>query len=278
VPELPEVEAYRRLAEGAVGRTVEAVEVVDPRFVRGPATPADLVGAVTGRRVVSARRRGKLLIVDLGVSEMPASRDRGLGGGSALPPRRLGLRFGMTGRLLLDGHGPIDRLLYSSARDEPAWDRFGLRFTDGGTLVVRDPRLLGGVVLDPDEGGLGPDAATVRLSELTGAVGGRATPLKAALLDQGRIAGIGNLMADELLWRAGLAPGRLAGSLTGDEVARLHRFVRSTVRMLIARGGSHTGDLMPARVPGGRCPRDGAALVRSVVGGRTTWWCPEHQH
>lgn len=272
------MEAYRRLAEGAVGRTVEVVEVADPRFIRGSATLADLVDTVTGRRILSARRRGKLLIVDLGVSEIPVYRHRGLGGVSTPPPRRLGLRFGMTGRLLLDGHGPIDRLLYTSPRDEPAWDRFGLRFTDGGTLVVRDPRLLGGVVLDPDESLLGPDAATVSLSELTGAVRGRATPLKTALLDQGRIAGIGNLMADELLWRAGLAPGRLAGSLTGAEIARLHRFVRSTVRMLVARGGSHTGDLMPARVPGGRCPSEGAALVRSIVGGRTTWWCPEHQH
>ena len=75
--------------------------------------------------------------------------------------RRLGLRFGMTGTLLVDGRAGVDRLIYSRERDEPAWDRFTVRFADGGRLVVRDPRLLGGVELDPDESVLGPDALRV---------------------------------------------------------------------------------------------------------------------
>lgn len=269
MPELPEVEAYRRLAEQAVGRTVSAVDVGDVRFVRGGTEPAELVARLPGLVVAGARRRGKLLVLDL----VPAGRRRRGGDGSP----RLGLRFGMTGRLLVDGRGPIDKLLYSSERAEPAWDRFGLRFRDGGTLVVRDPRLLGGVTLEPDEDALGPDAATLTLAELVGALGGSVAPLKARLLDQAKVAGIGNLVADELLWRAGLAPDRPAGSLDDAERRRLHRAVRATVRMLSDRGGSHTGDLMPARAPGGRCPRDGAELRRTTVGGRTTWWCPAHQ-
>lgn len=268
VPELPEVEAYRRLAGEAVGRTVTAVDIGDPRFVRGATTPAALVRRLPGRLVVGARRRGKLLVLDLA----PPRR------ATAAEPLRLGLRFGMTGRLLVDGHGPIDRLLYSSERHEAAWDRFGLHFTGGGTMVVRDPRLLGGVILDPDEDALGPDAAGLTLAQLAAALDGSAAPLKARLLDQAKVAGIGNLVADELLWRAGIAPGRRAGSLDGEERRRLHRHLRATVRMLVQRGGSHTGDLMPARVPGGRCPRDGAELCRSTVGGRTSWWCPAHQH
>jgi formamidopyrimidine-DNA glycosylase len=91
------------------------------------------------------------------------------------------------------------------------------------------------------------------------------------------VAGIGNLIADEVLWRAGLSPLRPAGSLTAAEVRRLHRHLVSTLSRLIEQGGSHLGELVDERHPDGRCPRDGAALTRSVVGGRTTWWCPRHQ-
>jgi formamidopyrimidine-DNA glycosylase len=102
--------------------------------------------------------------------------------------------------------------------------------------------------------------------------------LKARLLDQSRLAGVGNLIADEVLWRAGLAPARPANSLTANELRRLHRHVATGLADLIRRGGSHLGDLQPERRPGGHCPRDHAELSRGVVGGRTTWWCPRHQH
>ena len=267
MPELPEVEVYRAAAQAVVGRTVAGVAVRDPRFVRGGVAPGELASRVTGRRVTAARRRGKLLVLDLGGGRSPA-----VGG------LRLGLRFGMTGRLLVDGAGPIERLLHSSGRAEPRWDRLVLRFVGDGELVVRDPRMLGGAVLDPDEDALGPDALTLTLAELATALDRSAAPLKARLLDQSKVAGIGNLVADELLWRSGLAPARRAGSLDEAERRRLARAVPSTLRLLMRRGGSHTGDLMPARAPGGRCPRDGAELRRSTVGGRTTWWCPLHQH
>ena len=96
-------------------------------------------------------------------------------------------------------------------------------------------------------------------------------------MDQARLAGVGNLLADETLWRAGLDPRRPAGSLTHSELRRLHRHLRAAVSDLISRGGSHAGDLMPARARGGVCPRDGSPLTRGTVGGRTTWWCPAHQ-
>ena len=102
--------------------------------------------------------------------------------------------------------------------------------------------------------------------------------LKARLLDQRRVAGLGNLLVDEALWRAGLSPLREARSLDAPESARLHRNIRRTLAVLGERGGSHTGDLQPARVRGGCCPRDGTPLRREQVGGRTTYWCPEHQH
>jgi len=264
VPELPEVEAYRRLAEDALHRPVATVAVIDPRFVRGPTTLRRLTRVLVGASFTAARRTGKLLVLDLE-------------GTTASTGHRLGIRFGMTGRLLVDGRAGVDRLIYSSDRAETRWDRFAVAFTDGGSLVVRDPRLLGGVLLDPDETALGPDALVVTAAQLRAALAGSAAPLKARLMDQARLAGVGNLIADEVLWRASLAPHRRAGSLTPAELRRLHRHLRVALDELSARGGSHLGDLMPARHPGGRCPRDGAELIRSTVGGRTSWWCPRHQ-
>jgi formamidopyrimidine-DNA glycosylase len=258
VPELLEVEVYRRLAEGAEGRRVTGVDAPDPWFVKGGLGGAALQDALKGRHVRRARRRGKLLLLD---TDGPV----------------LGLRFGMTGRLVLDGTAAIEELLHASRRDELAWVRFALRFADGGALWISDPRRLGGVELDPDEERLGPDALALRPAQLRAALEGSRAPLKARLLDQARIAGLGNLLVDETCWRAGLDPARPAGSLTAPELRRLHRHLGITLAELMDRGGSHTGDLQAARVPGGRCPRDGEPLSRRTVGGRTTWSCARHQ-
>jgi formamidopyrimidine-DNA glycosylase len=155
--------------------------------------------------------------------------------------------------------------------------RFGIEFSDGGSLWMRDPRRLGAVELDPDESRLGPDATTLDRPALDHAIGKSRAPLKAVLMDQSRIAGLGNLLTDEVLWRAGLDPAREAGSLDDAERARLARTIRHTVRVLGQRGGSHTGDLQASRERGGICPRDGAELLRRTVGGRTTYSCPVHQ-
>jgi formamidopyrimidine-DNA glycosylase len=259
VPELAEVDAYRRLATRALGRRVAEVVAPDAWYLRRGLTADALAAAVVGRRLVDARRVGKVLLLDIE------------GGGV------LGLRFGMSGRLLVDGTAGVDELLYTSNQDLEKWDRFGLRFADGGDLRLRDPRRLGGVELEPPEDRLGPDALTITEPELQEALATSAAPLKARLLDQGRLAGVGNLAADEVLWRAGLDPGRPAGTLHAAEVTRLHRELVATLADLIANGGSHTGELVEHRRPGGVCPKDGIPLVRRTVGGRTTWSCPGHQ-
>jgi len=262
MPELVEVEAYRRLAEGVVGRTVAEVSAPDGWYLKRGLDPATAASALTGATVTGARRIGKVLLLDL-------DEDRPV----------LGLRFGMSGRLVVDGKVGVDDLVYAPRLTLDRWDRFGLRFDDGGDLRMQDPRRLGGVELDPPEARLGPDALTVRPAALARAIGhGRSTaPLKARLMDQSRIAGVGNLAADELLWRAGLDPARPAGGLSPAELRRLHRHLVATMSDLMERGGSHQGDLMAERRVGGVCPRDGVPLVRRTVGGRTTYSCPRHQ-
>ena len=260
MPELAEVDAYRRLATRVLGRRVEEVVAPDAWYLRGGLDAGALADALVGRRFVDARRLGKLLLLDTDQNG-PV----------------LGLRFGMSGRLLVDGTAGVDQLLYSSDQDLERWDRFGVRFADGGDMRIRDPRRLGGVELGPAEDRLGPDALTVTAEDLAEALGRSQAPLKARLLDQARLAGVGNLAADEILWRAGLDPSRPAATLSPGEVVRLHEHLVGTLKDLIVQGGSHTGDLQIERHAGGLCPKDGVPLVRRTVGGRTTWSCPGHQ-
>ena len=260
MPELIEIEYYRRLAEGALGRVIDEVDAPDAWFLKRGLTARIVTDALLGRQFVGARRIGKLLLMDMDDEAV------------------LGLRFGMTGRLVLDDCAGVDDLQYASRRREAAWDRFTVYFDDGGDLRINDARRLGGVELDPDEARLGVDAAGITPSQLTAALDHSTAPLKARLMDQHRVAGLGNLLVDEVLWRAGLDPARAAGSLAPAERKRLHRHLRRTVDDLLADGGSHLGRLQVARVRGGRCPKDGAELLRRTVGGRTTYSCPVHQH
>lgn len=253
------MEYYRRLAERVVGRTIVATDLPDAWWVKGASREA-VTDVLEGATVSATDRRGKLLLLRL-------EGDRPL----------LGLRFGMTGRLLVDGVAAIDHLQYSPSGVDPSWVRFALALDDGERLEVIDPRRLGGVELDPDLDRLGPDAYAVTPAQLRRALETSSSPLKARLMDQSRLAGLGNLLTDEVLWRASLAPVREARSLDPAEHRRLHRHLRRTLAELTERGGSHTGDLQSSRERGGRCPRDGQPLDRRPVGGRTTYWCPAHQ-
>lgn len=259
MPEGIEVEYYRRAAERALDRPIVAVAAGDDWYLKGATSAEELTARLVGDRFTSAGRLGKLLVL-------------ATAGGDSL-----GLRFGMTGRLLVDDHAAIAALEYSSDKDDPAWDRFAVRFADGGRLAMRDPRRLGGVELDPDVRALGVDLYSVTGRDLARILGGSGRPLKARLMDQSQIAGLGNLLTDEILWRASLHPARPASSLDAAERRRLLRHIRRVVEQLTERGGSHTGDLHEARFPGAPCPRDGTPLERRAIGGRTTYACPVHQ-
>jgi formamidopyrimidine-DNA glycosylase len=277
MPEILEVEAARAvLAERALDRSITGVHAPDAWFLKRATTPEAVAYALTGNRFTAARRRGKSMYLD------------------TADGTRLGLHLGMSGRVIVDdrettaqrpeGSGAWSRpmyieagdpLIYASNRPVEVWIRFGVRFADGGAFFLRDPRRLGAVELDPDESRLGPDALTLTLAELDHALDARTAPVKAVLMDQARVAGLGNLLVDETLWRAGIDPARPPAAIDRDERRTLHRAVRSTLRVLGRRGGSHTGD-MP-RSAEALCPRDGAPLERRTVGGRTTYSCPVHQ-
>ncbi len=248
MPELPEAERARQQIEKALGRRIAAADDADG-YVCRPHGPGEIDGALRGRTLTRAHRRGKFLWVE--------TDDGG---------PDLGLHLGMAGSIVVDG--------------EPApngWDRFSLAFEDGGRLALRDKRRLSRAVIDPDYSHVGPDAGEISRDAFRERVGRGTAPLKARLLDQGVLAGIGNLLADEVLWRARLSPNRLAESLSEEELDGLRRELRSAIRSAIRKGGVHTGDFMPARKRGAACPRCGAEVRRATVGGRTTFWCPSCQ-
>jgi len=246
MPELPEAERARRAIERVLGREIVAVEDADT-YVCRPHAPGEIAAALTGRRLTAAHRRGKF---------MWAQTDGG---------PDLGLHLGMAGRIAVD------------EQPHPTWDRFALEFAGGGRLALRDKRRLGRVVLEPDYSHVGPDAGEVHKAEFRERVGRGGAPLKARLLDQTAVAGIGNLLADEILWQARISPLRPAGDLEPGELDHLWRTTRRVLRTTIRRGGAHTGDVNDHRHEGGACPRCGTPLRRGRVGGRTTYWCPREQ-
>jgi formamidopyrimidine-DNA glycosylase len=249
MPELPEAERARQAIERhALHRRIAAVDDRDT-YVSRPHAPGDIERALRGHELVAAHRRGKTLWIE--------TED----GGPVL-----GLHLGMAGAIDIDQE-PSPR----------GWDRFALEFEDGGRLALRDRRRLGRAVLEPRIDRLGPDAGDITRSAFRERVGYGRAPIKARLMDQAVIAGVGNLLADEILWQARIDPRRPAGGLSEEELDRLRRAVRATLRKTIRRGGAHTGDFTPGRELHGICPRCGAEVRRGRVGGRTTFWCPVEQ-
>ena len=255
MPEGLEAEIWRTALEATVGR------IITDAWVDERVAPPDFVEVVVGHRIEAIRRVGKVDLVD---TDGPT----------------IGLHFGMTGRVIVDGFAPIDRLQYASARDAPEWDRLRLYTSDAPPPAIRlnDPRRLGHVSIDADLSSLGVDMSAITPARLRAAIGSRRPAIKSLLLDQSVVAGLGNLCADEVLWWAGIDPHRSAGDLSDDEVRALASAIRRRLPIMLRHGGSHTGVLSPAvRASCPPCERDGAPLRRDVIGGRTAVWCPHHQ-
>jgi formamidopyrimidine-DNA glycosylase len=245
MPELPEAERARQTLEGVLGRRIAAVDDRDV-YVSRPHAPGEIAAALVGETFASAHRRGKFLWLET----------------EAGPT--LGLHLGMAGRIAVD-----------ETPENPRWDRFAVEFEDGTRFALRDKRRLGRALLNPDFSHVGPDAADVGRDEFHRLIGAGHTAVKARLLNQHAISGVGNLLADQILWQARIAPGRDTGSLKSNELDRLRRELRAALRSAIRLGGAHTGRFVAARGPDGACPRDRhRPLSRGVIGGRTTYWCP----
>ena len=248
MPELPEAERARTVLEAALGRTIASVDDRDT-YVCRPHPPGEIAGALTGHQLASAHRRGKFLWVE--TDDGPI----------------LGLHLGMAGRIIVDG----------DAAEPSKWDRFALQFSDGSRMALRDKRRLSRAVLNPDFSHVGPDAADVGRDDFRRLIGAGSTALKARLLNQHAISGVGNLLADQVLWQARLSPERRTSELSTEELDRLRRELRAGIRSAVRLGGVHTGTFVRARGRDGSCPRCGHGLSRGVVGGRTTYWCPACQ-
>jgi formamidopyrimidine-DNA glycosylase len=248
MPELPEAERARQQIERVLGREITAVDDTDT-YVCRPHAPGEISTALAGRRLTRAHRRGKFLWVETD------------GDGP-----ELGLHLGMAGKIVID-----------EALEPRLWDRFVIEFAGGGRLALHDRRRLGRAVLEPDFSHVGPDAGEISRDEMAVRFGRGTAPLKAKLLDQGAISGVGNLLADEILWRARLHPRLPVGDLSSVQLDTLHSELRGAIRDAIELGGAHTGDLIPHREREGSCPRCGTPLDRATIGGRTTFWCPECQ-
>ncbi len=272
MPELPEVEIARSLiADRALHRCIVDVDDSDS-YVGRPHSPGELRSALTGRSFIAAHRRGKMMWLETS----------GTGGAATPAGPELGIHLGMSGRVVVTGpDGTVaeggDPYRYDTRPRKPEWSRFTLTFADGGSLVLLDPRRLGRIRLNPDIGALGPDAAQVTQAEFRALIAKGTTAVKARLLNQSKIAGVGNLLADEILWQARVSPLARVDSLSSAQVNRLYRALNSVLESAVAKGGAHTGDIIAARHPGAICPRDGAPMVHGTVGGRSTWWCSREQ-
>jgi formamidopyrimidine-DNA glycosylase len=260
LPELPEVEIYTRyFAAHALRQEIARVHVRDER-VLGETRRDPFVRTLKGKRFKSARRHGKHLFADAGGTW-------------------LHLHFGMTG----------DLTYYDDPSKEPRFARVVFAFRNGSALAFEDMRLFGVVDLTPDpdqfiaEHRLGPDPldSRVTLPLFRKIVAGRRGAVKSLLMSQDVIAGLGNLYVDETLFMTGIHPRRPVDKLTADEVRQIHAAIRKILRDVIARkakGADYPPRyLVNHRETDARCPRCGGSIKRSVVFGRTTYYCGTHQ-
>jgi formamidopyrimidine-DNA glycosylase len=271
MPELPEVETVvRGLRASLPGRSILSVRLGKTDFIDDPAALSE---HLPGRKIIAVERIGKFICIKLwreSAAEL-----------------HLLVHLGMTGRLAV--RAPSDLLV-------PHTHAF-FELDDGNELRYTDIRRFGRILLVPDaglpafQGRLGQDALFVSESEFSRQVKRRRTRIKAFLLDQKALRGMGNIYADESLWRARIHPARLAANLDAQEIARLHQAMRQILRAAIKLGGSSISDFLDAegkrgsyqmrhRVygrEGQKCFRCGAAIVRIIVAGRSSHFCPRCQ-
>jgi formamidopyrimidine-DNA glycosylase len=257
MPELPDVEGFRRyLARHGEGQGIRAVDVLDRQLVRNRSARA-FAQQLERRRFGVPRRHGKWLIAPIGNFEVL-------------------LHFGMTGLLHFSAgeeeRHRHDRIVFVFARGELRYNNMR-RF--GGVWLARDADERAAVT-----GALGPDAAGLKREQLEQLLHDRRVGLKAALMDQRLIAGLGNLLSDEIAWRARLHPRTPVGDLGPEQIGAVHEALRGAVGESMRYGRVPHGKRWITRVRDERdprCPRCGTRLSKGTVAGRTACWCPRCQ-
>ncbi|MFR9731338.1 bifunctional DNA-formamidopyrimidine glycosylase/DNA-(apurinic or apyrimidinic site) lyase [Saccharopolyspora sp. MS10] len=296
MPELPEVEVVRRgVAEHVAGRTVSAVEVLHPRAVRRHVPgPDDFAARLAGRQVLRARRRGKYLWLELAEDEAPQGTE--FVGAAEAPGEALLTHLGMSGQLLVQPVGTADekhlRVRFSFADGGPE-----LRFVDQrtfGGLSLADQVEVGGVLLPTPVAHIAADPleAVFDVAAVVEKLRSRRTGIKRALLDQSLVSGVGNIYADEALWRAKLHWARPTATLTRPEVRALLAAVTEVMRSALDAGGT-SFDALYVNVNGQSgyfdrslavygqadrpCPRCGTPVRRDAFMNRSSYTCPACQ-
>ena len=292
MPELPEVEMFKRYFERhALGQTVARVRVLDARIAG-----TRKLSQLAGRSFRSARRHGKHLFVSAVIPSRPFDSLRSLRAGfdgEGTPSHSQGIprsaRDDMpdSGEIWLHIHFGMSGDLAYYSDEPPRFARLIFDFENGAHLAYEDMRLFGIVDLatSPDDyiraHELGPDPLKLNLRGFRALLQNRRGRIKALLLSQDVIAGIGNLYADEALYRSGIDPRRPVDRLSDDEARSLFGNLRRILQETIAfksHGGDYPGRyLVQHREEGDRCPRCGGTIRRTVVAGRTTYYCARHQ-
>jgi formamidopyrimidine-DNA glycosylase len=259
MPELGDVEGFRRTVERLEGTRVDGVEVLDPGVLRN-ISAVNFRAALRGRRIDHATRIGKWLIV---TTDGPT----------------VVFHFGMTGSLYFAGHDeaserhPHDRVVFTTPKGELRYR--DLRKLQGIFLAADDEKI--GQVVERIIGRIGPDALGISSAEFRTRLESKRSPIKSALMDQTRVAGLGNMLSDEILWRSGIHPATPTRSISNRDWNRLHRVAQSTLRSAARAGHTPRGPRWLSRArwdEPGLCPGCGSELARSKVAGRTSVWCP----
>jgi formamidopyrimidine-DNA glycosylase len=259
MPELPDVEIFKRYLDAtSLHQRIDDVDVRNA-YILKETSARELVRKLKGRRFGSSRRHGKHLFV------------------RADGDVWLRLHFGMTGSLQY----------FKNDQQAPRYARVLFAFANNHRLAFDDQRMFGeiGLVKDVDEflkkRGLGQDALDVDLAEFKNILAKHRGAVKTILLNQKLIAGIGNIYADEILFRVRIHPATQTSALKEKAVAKLIRATRYVLERAIAAKADvdrmPKSWLMPHRGKGGKCPRCGRELKSSTIGGRTSWFCPRCQ-
>ncbi len=266
MPEFVEVEAYANTVRPLIGGTITGIELHDERLLRRApegfeAEAAHVYGVLGGAEIVDVRRIGKVLLIDLSGGHVAS------------------LTFGLRGWLALDGE--IARADGTRRRRTPKAPhvRLAMCVDERRELLLEDLLRLATLEIDADLSNLGPDVLALDKAGFRELTGRSDAAIKSLLMDQRRIAGIGNLIADEMLYQAKLDPRRRASAITDAEFDDLWLGLRRTRARVLDRNGSHRGVMIQsgARERGARCPRCDVEMRRVKVGGRTTYLCPSHQ-